>query len=321
VLRFCSIVAEAPLQVYSSALLFAPERSIVRKTFVDQISWEVEMLSDREADWDACRSVLEGHTAYVSAMVFSWDGQLVASASYDKTVRVWETATGTCRHKLTGHTGAVIAVVFSPDGQFVASASEDNTVRVWETATGTCRHELTGHTGGVNAVMFSRDGQLVASASRDKTVRVWETATGTCRHELTGHTNYVSAVVFSQDGQLVASASWDKTVRVWETATGTCRIVLDNPDLYIWELAFSPDGSALHTDKGDIVLPSDLNLTSPVQLEDHDSNLLVKDQWVLRDTQRFLWLPFEYRGYSTVVCQDMVCLGCPSGRVALLKLQ
>jgi WD40 repeat protein len=203
------------------------------------------MLSDREADWDACRSVLEGHI------------------------------------------GGVTAVVFSRDGQLIASASRDKTVRVWETATGTCRHELTGHTGYVTAVVFSRDGQLIASASGgDKTVRVWETATGTCRHELTGHTGYVTAVVL-RDGQL----------------------------------AFSPDGSALHTNRGDIALPSDLNRTSPVELEDHASHLSVSDQWVLRNTQRFLWLPFEYRADNTAVCQDIVCLGCRSGRVALLRLQ
>lgn len=154
---------------------------------------------------------------------------------------------------------------------------------MWKTATGTCRHELTGHTDNINAVVFSRDGRLVASASSDKTVRVWETATGTCRHDLTGHTKFVAAVVFSRDGQLVASAS-DKTVRVWETAKGTCYTVLDSPSLYISELAFLPDGSALHTDRGDIALPSDLNLTSPVELEDHASHLSVRDQWVLRNT-------------------------------------
>jgi hypothetical protein len=194
VLRFGSVLAEAPLQVYSSALVFAPEASVVRKTFVGQVGQEVEMLSGRDADWDACRSVLEGHT------------------------------------------------------------------------------------------------------------------------------DSVNAVVFSTDRQLLASASWDSTVRVWETATGACRGVLHSPYPYICELAFSPDGSALHTD-GYIALPTDLKPTLVLGPEVHASYLSVEDQWVLRDTQRFLWLPFEYRGYYTAVCKDMVCLGCPSGRVALLKLR
>ncbi|KAF3027222.1 hypothetical protein E8E12_000071, partial [Didymella heteroderae] len=246
VLRFSSILAEAPLQVYSSALVFAPETSVVQKTFISQVPQAVQMVLGRDAEWDACRSVLEGHTDWVRAVVFSADGQLLASASGDKTtVRVWETATGACRSVLEGHTAGVSAVVFSADGQLLASASGDKTVRVWETATGACRSVLEGHTAGVRAVVFSADGQLLASASGDKTVRVWETATGACRSVLEGHTAGVSAVVFSADGQLLASASHDKTVRVWETATGACRSVLEGHTAGVSAVVFSADGQLL----------------------------------------------------------------------------
>ncbi|OCK72831.1 hypothetical protein K432DRAFT_250612, partial [Lepidopterella palustris CBS 459.81] len=79
-LRFRHILQDAPLQIYSSALIFAPEASIVRKAFVDEMPGWVKLLSKREDDWDACRSVLEGHTSWVNAVAFSPDGQLVASA-------------------------------------------------------------------------------------------------------------------------------------------------------------------------------------------------------------------------------------------------
>ncbi|KAF1967815.1 WD40 repeat-like protein [Bimuria novae-zelandiae CBS 107.79] len=200
VLRFVPILAEAPLQIYSSGLLFSPEASIVRTMFIRQVPQTVEVLSGRDIEWDACRSVLEGHSDEVNTVVFSPDGQLVASASYDRTVRVWETATGQCRSVLEGHSDLVNTVVFSPDGQLVASASYDRTVRVWETATGQCRSVLEGHSDEVSAVVFSPDGQLVASASKDRTVRVWETATGQCCSVLPGRTS-IPDIAFSPDGQ------------------------------------------------------------------------------------------------------------------------
>ena len=129
-------------------------------------------------------AILTGHTGGVRGVcTVSVGGRtLLASASDDRTVRLWDPATGTLEHTLTGHTDWVRGVcTVSVGGRtLLASASNDRTVRLWDPATGTLEHTLTGHTSGVNGVCTVSVGgrTLLASASADRTVRLWDPATG-----------------------------------------------------------------------------------------------------------------------------------------------
>ncbi|MEU9880355.1 nSTAND1 domain-containing NTPase [Streptomyces phaeochromogenes] len=174
-------------------------------------------------------------------VAYSPDGRTLATVGLDDIVRLRNTATGTSRNIVTGHTSSPREVAFSPDGRIVATASSDETVRLWSTATGALRDTLTG-----DKVAFSPDGGVVATASVDDDVRLWSTATGALRNTFTG-----DAVAFSPDGKTLATGSRDKTVRLWDTASGTLRRTLTGHTDSVDAVAFSPDGKSLATGSWD----------------------------------------------------------------------
>lgn len=157
---------------------------------------------------------LRGHTRSVFAVCLQ--GDICVSASYDRTVKVWDLRTAACLRTLEGHSQGVTSVLIL--GQQVVSSSSDRTIRFWDLETGSHLRTLTGHMGEVCSI--SADGQVLVSGSCDRTVRVWDLQSGTERLELTGHQDYIIAVHVKNG--LIASASYDTTVRLWRLEDASC---------------------------------------------------------------------------------------------------
>lgn len=182
-------------------------------------------------------------SADLTSVAIAAHGSLLAAASDNGTLRIWDTATGKLRRTVAGDDEYIMnAMAIAGDGSWLACVGDDETVRIWDACTGQVRHVLTGHTDEANAVAIAPDGSWLVSAGDDQTVRIWDACTGQIRHVLTGHTRGVVAVAIAPDGSWLASAGVDQTVRIWDAFTGAPRHALTGPGGLVHAVAIAPDG-------------------------------------------------------------------------------
>ncbi|KAL9937777.1 hypothetical protein V8E36_003322 [Tilletia maclaganii] len=201
-------------------------------------------LSRDDTNYGFPKRILRGHNHFVSDVVISSDGQFALSASWDKTLRLWDLNTGTTTRRFVGHTNDVLSVSFSADNRQIVSASRDRSIKLWNTL-GECKYNIAdadGHTEWISCVRFSPNPQnpVIVSAGWDKVVKVWELSKCKLKTNHFGHTGYINTVTISPDGSLCASGGRDGQTMLWELSDGKHLYSLDAGDV-VNALVFSPN--------------------------------------------------------------------------------
>lgn len=206
----------------------------------------VEKALQQAVYWVKERNRLLGHSDVVAKVSFSPDGSMLASGSWDNTVKLWSFS-GELLHTLQGHKDSIWSVAFSPQGNILASASRDKTVKLWSLS-GEELQTLRGHSHWVVGVSFSPDGQTLATASWDNTIKLWRRQGSGFESSpyktLAGHTSGIFSVAWSPDGSMLASASRDGTVKLWR-ADGTQLQTFRGHKNWVFSVSFSPDGQTI----------------------------------------------------------------------------
>jgi WD40 repeat protein len=256
-------------------------------------------------------TTLEGHQSGVNRVLFSPNGEFLASASDDHTIRFWK-RDGSLIKILENHTDSVESIAFSPDGQRLVSTSDDDTVKLWQ-LDGTVLQTFNNHVSVVNAIAFSPDGTTIASADDNNIIKLWRPE-HTLLPTIEGHTDEVESVAFSPDGQILASASDDHSVKLWRRDGSLVTTFKGHSD-EVEDVAFNPNGKILASVSEDNTVQiwrSDGTLLRQLEKHDNDVDGVVfspNGEWVASasdDKMIILWrhdgtLARRMRGHTSQV--------------------
>lgn len=244
------ILNTAPLQVYSSAIVFAPETSIIRNRFKDHIPEWLLGIPIVDNDWGTELQSFEGHSDRVTSVAFSSDGKMIASGSDEGTIIVWNTATGDIQSSFEVHATTVRSVAFS-SYDLIASSSDDTTIKIWNAFTGELHQSLEGHTDSVWSIAWSLHDDLLASGSGDGTVKLWNSATGDLHRTFEKRFHDIYSVAFSSSNELIASGCSYGTIDLWNAATGDLHRMFEGHPAAIESIAFSSSNELLASGSAD----------------------------------------------------------------------
>lgn len=189
---------------------------------------------------------LSGHRQPITSVAFHSVYSILASASEDTTIKIWDWELGELERTIKGHTKAVLDVDFGGSSSggsnmLLASCSSDLTIKLWDPEKEyTNIRTLTGHEHTISSVRFTPSGTYLISASRDETVRVWEVKTGFSIRTITGHSAWVKCVAPTWDSQYILSAGIDQTARISNLQTGEGKLTFVGHDHVIECAAFAP---------------------------------------------------------------------------------
>ncbi|EPY26749.1 WD domain-containing protein [Angomonas deanei] len=164
---------------------------------------------------------LRAHMLPLTNCAFNKSGDKFVTGSYDRTCKVWETASGNELVSLEGHRNVVYSVAFNnPFGTLVATGSFDKTCRIWDATDGRCHHTLVGHMTEIVCLSYNPQSTLIATGSMDNTAKVWDVETGQELHTLYGHCAEIVSLNFNTPGGLIVTGSFDHTAKLWDIRTG-----------------------------------------------------------------------------------------------------
>jgi len=207
-------------------------------------SWSQNSKSPSSWQKARFRRTLSGHSDVVKSIAISPDGQILASGSYDKKIKLWAMSSGELLRTLPAHTKRVTCIAISPDGQTLASSSEDATIKLWALPTGKLLRTLMGRSGIVRCISFSPNGQMLISLSGLE-IKLWAVLTGKLLSSLVGHSDSARLVSFSPDGKTFAVGSLDGTLELWNPHLSKRLRRFSCKSGAITSIAFSPDGQVL----------------------------------------------------------------------------